>query len=183
MSRDTRSILRQALVVITLTAVGWSGAALAAPAHGARHGMAGDPAMAGLGGRDLARLLDEVGASAEQRSQIEQIAVRARADLAPERDTGRSLREQALQLFTQPTLDPAAAEALRQQQLAWHDRRSQRMLQAMLDIGEVLTPDQRQQWAGAMQTRRDARQHTSRHRDAAREPGRDGGHRPDPAPR
>ena len=46
--------------------------------------------MAGLGGRDLARLLDEVGASAEQRSQIEQIAVRARADLAPERDTGRS---------------------------------------------------------------------------------------------
>lgn len=33
MSRDTVSILRQARVVITLTAVGWSGAALAAPAH------------------------------------------------------------------------------------------------------------------------------------------------------
>lgn len=177
MPRDTRSILRQALVVITLTAAGWSGAAMAAPAHDVRHGMPGELAMAGLGGRDMARLLDEVGASAEQRSHIEQITARARADLASERDAGRSLREQALQVFAQPTLDPAAAEALRQQQLAWHDRRSQRMLQAMLDIGEVLTPGQRQQWADAVQARRDARPHAPRHRDAAR----DGGHRPHPA--
>ena len=46
-------------------------------------------------------------------------------------------------LFAQPTVDAAALEALRQKQMAMHDAASKRMMQAMLDVAQVLTPEQR----------------------------------------
>jgi Spy/CpxP family protein refolding chaperone len=58
-------------------------------------------------------------------------------------------------LFTQPTVDANAAESLRQQMLARHDAASKRMMQAMLDVSRVLTPEQRQQLAQHMKQRRD----------------------------
>ena len=70
-----------------------------------------------------------------------------------QREAGRALREQGLQLFTQPTVDATAAEALRQQMLAQHDQASKRMLQAMLDVAKVLTPEQRAQLAERMKQR------------------------------
>lgn len=96
-----------------------------------------------LHGRGLERLLDGVNASQEQRSQIRSIAEAAQNDLKAQRETGLALRAQGLQLFTAPALDDAAAENLRQQLLSQHDQASRRMLQAMLDIGRVLTPEQR----------------------------------------
>ena len=57
-------------------------------------------------------------------------------------------------LFTQPTVDARAAEALRQQMLAQHDQASQRMLQTMLDVSRVLTPEQRKTLSDRMQQRR-----------------------------
>ena len=93
--------------------------------------------------RGIDRMLDGLNASDAQRSQIRQIAQAAAADLKTQRDAGRALREQAAQVFTAPTLDAAAAESLRQQMLARHDQASRRHLQAMLDIAQVLTPEQR----------------------------------------
>jgi Spy/CpxP family protein refolding chaperone len=90
-----------------------------------------------LHGRALERLRD--GGS----SQIRGIAEAAQNDLKAQFETGRGLRAQGLQLLSAPTLDDAAAENLRQQMLAQHDQASRRMLQAMLDIGRVLTPEQR----------------------------------------
>jgi Spy/CpxP family protein refolding chaperone len=40
-------------------------------------------------------------------------------------------------------VDAGAAEALRQQMLTQHDQASKRVLQAMLDVSKVLTPEQR----------------------------------------
>ena len=60
-----------------------------------------------------------------------------------QRESARSLHEQTMQLFMQPTVDARAAEALRQQMLAQHDASSKRMLQAMLDASRVLSPEQR----------------------------------------
>ncbi|HET9644309.1 MAG TPA: Spy/CpxP family protein refolding chaperone [Burkholderiaceae bacterium] len=105
-------------------------------------------------GRGLDRMLDSVSATDAQRAQIKQIAQAAAADLKAQRDAGRALHEQAAALFTQPTVDANAAESLRQQMLAQHDQVSRRMMQAMLDISRVLTPEQRQQLAQKMQQRR-----------------------------
>lgn len=122
---------------------------LAAWAQPGGHGMhGGGPGMGMMmGGRGLERMLDGVNATAEQRSQVKQIAERAMADMKAQRDTGRGLREQMMKLFTQPVVDANAVEALRQQTLQHHDQASRRMTQAMLEVSRVLTVEQRKQLA------------------------------------
>lgn len=120
-------------------------------------GMAMDGMGMGLGmghGRHAERLLDSVGATAEQKAQIRQIGEAARADVRAQREAGAGLREQARALMTAPEIDAAAVEALRQQMLARHDQTSQRMTRAMVDMGRVLTPDQRLALAEQMNQRR-----------------------------
>jgi Spy/CpxP family protein refolding chaperone len=112
------------------------------------------------------RALDRVNATPEQRAQIRQIMQSARTDLQAQKDAGRALREQARQLFTQPTVDARAAEALRQQMLAQHDQRSKRMMQAMIDASRVLSPEQRRQLADAMGKRREMMERHHRERRA-----------------
>ncbi|WP_280152604.1 Spy/CpxP family protein refolding chaperone [Piscinibacter sp. XHJ-5] len=93
--------------------------------------------------RGVDHLLDGLNATDAQRSQIKQIARQAADDLKGQRETARTLRDKSMQIFTAPTVDAAAAESVRQQMLAQHDASSRRMLQAMLDISRVLTPEQR----------------------------------------
>lgn len=120
--------------------------------HGAPHDMLMGPPMMG---RHLDRMLDAVKATDAQKAQIKQIAQAAASDLKAQHEAAKGLHEQAMTLFTQPTVDANAAEALRQQMLAQHDQASKRMLQAMLDISRVLTPEQRQQLAQQMKQRHD----------------------------
>ena len=54
-----------------------------------------------------------------------------------------------------PNVDAAAAESLRQQMLQQHDQASRRMLQAMLDVSKVLTPEQRVKLGERMKQRAD----------------------------
>lgn len=127
---------------------------------GAGHHMAagqGEGAAWGMGmgsGRHLEHMFDAVKATPEQRAQIKQITLAAQADLRAQREGGRALHEQAATLFTQPTVDANAAEALRQQMLARHDQASKRVLQMMLDVSRVLTPEQRKTLADHMAQRR-----------------------------
>ena len=113
--------------------------------HGGGHGGPGMGMM--MGGRGLERMLDGVNASAEQRTQIKAIAERARTDMQAQREAGKATRQQMLTLFAQPTVDANAAEALRAQMLEQHDQSSRRMMQAMLEVSRVLTPEQRKQLA------------------------------------
>lgn len=94
-------------------------------------------------GRVVDHMLDGLGATDAQRAQVKQIAQAAANDVRAQRDAASGLRERALQAMTAPTVDAAAAESVRQQMLAQHDQRSRRMLQAMLDVARVLTPEQR----------------------------------------
>ncbi|MCC7152356.1 MAG: Spy/CpxP family protein refolding chaperone [Rubrivivax sp.] len=96
-----------------------------------------------MGGRHAERMLEAAGVSAEQRAQIRQLVDAARKEAQATRDDGRKLHEQMRQLFTQPTVDANAAEALRQQQMARHEAASKRRMQLMLDVSRVLTPEQR----------------------------------------
>jgi protein CpxP len=112
--------------------------------HGMHHGMGG-----GMGGspEHMGRMVDHmlagVDATDAQRSQIKQIVQTAAADLKTQREAGRALRQQGMQVFTAPNVDANAAETVRQQMLAQHDQVSRRVTQAMVDISRVLTPEQR----------------------------------------
>jgi protein CpxP len=110
--------------------------------HGRHHGM-GSPDMMPFAGHHLQHLLDEAKATDAQRSQIKVIADKAGTDLKALHEEGRQLHEQGLDLWASPKLDAASAEAFRQQMLKHHDQVSQRMTQALLDVGKVLTPEQR----------------------------------------
>jgi periplasmic protein CpxP/Spy len=94
-------------------------------------------------GRMVDHMLDGVSATDPQRAEVKRIAQAAAADLKGTRAATRELRQRAVQVFAAPNVDAAAAESLRQQLQSQHDQSSRRMLQAMLDISRVLTPEQR----------------------------------------
>jgi Spy/CpxP family protein refolding chaperone len=52
-------------------------------------------------------------------------------------------RATARELLTQQTIDRAAIEKFRADQIAVHDAASKRLVQAVTDAAEVLTPEQR----------------------------------------
>ena len=93
--------------------------------------------------RRVDRMLDGLNVGDAERARIRQIAQAAAADIASEQQAGRQLHAQALRLFAAPVVDAAAAEQLRVQMVAQHDRVSRRRLQALLDISALLTPEQR----------------------------------------
>ena len=59
------------------------------------------------------------------------------------REKALSARQRGRVLLTQPSVDRAAIEALRTEQLALADAASKRFTQALGDAAEVLTPEQR----------------------------------------
>jgi Spy/CpxP family protein refolding chaperone len=122
--------------------------------HGGMHGGEGPGLGLPLHPGHLARMLDSVNASAEQKAQVRTILGNLRTDMQAQREGGKGLREQAAQVFAAPTVDARAAEALRQQMLARHDAASKRTLQAMLEVSRVLTPEQRSKMFEQMKQRR-----------------------------
>ena len=118
----------------------------------------------------MTRLLDRVNATPQQRTQIQQIMQTQANEMRAQREAGRALRQEAMTLFAQPTVDAAAVEALRQKQLALHDEASKRMTTAMLEISRVLTPEQRKQMADYMTQRGEMMQRHQRERQAVEAP-------------
>ncbi len=153
MLHSRSNTMRHLLALATLALAGTT--ALAAGPGGPAMPMRPDAMgpMAAMGGPGMGRMLEQVGASAEQRGQIEQIVAAARGDQRAQHAQGRALHEQMRQLFVQPTVDAAAVETLRQQMLAQHDQASQRMTQTMLEVSAVLSAEQRQQLATLMRQR------------------------------
>jgi periplasmic protein CpxP/Spy len=138
------------------------------PAHAMPGGMGGHAEMGAMGGRGMGmhgpghmghmghmgRMLDQAGASAEQKAQIKTIMEAARNDLKPLHAQMKSLREQSAALFTQRNVDASAVEAARQQMHALHGQVGKRMSQAMVESSRVLTPEQRTKMADMMSKRR-----------------------------
>lgn len=136
-------------------------------AHGAQGGHHGEACMydGGAGhhgggammgeGRHLDRLLGDAKLTDAQRTQIRDIQTQARADLKALHEQDRTPMHHGMSLLTEAKPDAAAAEKARQQMLARHDKVSQRMLKAQLDIANVLTPAQRAQLATAMKARQE----------------------------
>ncbi len=155
--------LTAAAMLVAIVGMGLANRAEAQPAmqsgaqHAAHHRMAPSMGMAGMALPE--RMLDEVGASADQKTKLRDIFKAAGEDMRTQREAGRALHGKMLALMAAPQVDAAAAEALRQQQLAQHDTVTKRALQAMLDAQAVLKPEQRAKLAERMAARQQMREH------------------------
>jgi len=107
---------------------------------------AADPAwIENRADRMVRHLAVELNASAEQQDKLSTIVKGAVKDIAPLREKMLVVRQQGRDLLTAATVDRAALEKLRADQLATRDLASKRFVQALADAAEVLTPDQRKQ--------------------------------------
>ena len=103
------------------------------------------------------RLVNSVDGTPEQKQKVSEIAKAAAKDLREMRKQSGDLRRQGMDLLKAPTIDRAAIETLRSQQMTVADAISKRVATAFADTAEVLTPEQRSKLAERMQSRRDAR--------------------------
>lgn len=138
-----------AIAVVAFVAAVSGGVATRAVSQQSWHGpgfMRGpiDPARIEDGAdRGVRHLAIEIDATNEQQEKLRAIVKGAVKDLVPLREKVQSARERARVLLTQPTVDRAAIEALRVEQMALADAASKRFTQALSDLADVLTPEQR----------------------------------------
>jgi periplasmic protein CpxP/Spy len=97
--------------------------------------------------RAVRHLAIEIDATPEQQDKLRAIVHDAVKDLLPVRERLMAARATARDLLTQETVDRAAIEKFRTDMLATHDAVSRRLLQAVADAAEVLTPEQRRRIA------------------------------------
>jgi periplasmic protein CpxP/Spy len=93
--------------------------------------------------RMIRHLAVEIDATAEQQDKLQAIVRAAVKGLLPVRDKVLAARATGRDLLTQQTIDRAALEKLRADQIATHEAVSKQLVQAVADAAEVLTPEQR----------------------------------------
>jgi Spy/CpxP family protein refolding chaperone len=109
-----------------------------------RHGASSPQDTAKHVDRMLARLYSELDVNAAQKTQIDPLVKQAVTDLLPMHQQLREAHGQALQLLAQTPLDRNALELARQRHLQLADQASRRLVQLVADVGDQLTPAQRQ---------------------------------------
>ena len=88
-------------------------------------------------------MLNKVNATDAQRTQIKAIVAATLQDLAPVRDEHNQHREAFLAALTQPNVDRATLEDLRRAELQLAQNASERIVTALAEVADVLTPEQR----------------------------------------
>jgi protein CpxP len=137
--RSRRGLKIATALVATFVVVG---AALAS-AHGGmwRHGPGADAMEMHL--EHVQAMLGKVGASDAQKTQIDGIFKAAMADLQSAHEQHFSGLKQIHELLLAPTVDRSRIEQVRTEQIRSFDVESQRLLTALDDAADVLTPEQR----------------------------------------
>lgn len=153
--KPRRRFLRRAAIATLIAGVA-TGIGVNAFAHGGfgrwhRGGFMGVPLDPARLDEHLDRMLKhlyvELDASDAQKQQLAPIVKAAAQDLLPLRTRLHDARRQAIELLSQPSIDRAALEVLRAEQLGLADQASKRFVQALADVADVLTPAQRKQVA------------------------------------
>ena len=141
-----RSFLKRAAIVTLIGGlVGGIGVTAWAHSEHGRHGEAFAPERIESMVKHLAV---DANATPEQSARLTEIAKSAAVELAPMREKAKEARKRAMAILGSPTVDRAALERLRAEQLEAMDAGSRRLTKAIADAAEVLTPEQRKQLAG-----------------------------------
>ena len=160
-SSGRRRFFRRAAIGSVLAGLA-AGIGLQAYAHGGGSGgwhrgggfMSMDPAQVDQRlDRMLKHLYVEIDATDEQKSRLEPIVKQAIGDLLPLRSRMRDGRKSAVELLAGESVDRAAIEALRAEQMKLADQASRRITQALADAAEVLTIEQKKEIVERMQRR------------------------------
>lgn len=142
--------------VLTL-AVGATGAAGAMAGgfgfhHGPGHHGKIDPANAA---KHIDKMVQRIipDGTAQQKARLAEIGKAAFADLLPMHAQFRDAHRKAHELLMAPAIDRVALESLRAEQMQRADAMSKRVLAAVADAADVLTPEQRVRFAEHMKKR------------------------------
>src|SRR5215475_8041789 len=95
-------------------------------------------------------ILSRIDASDQQHQQVKAIVQATVQDLAPMREQHHQNKQTMLQALTQPTIDRAALGDIRRAELQLAETASERLVAALADVAEVLTPEQRTRLAEFM---------------------------------
>src|SRR5262249_55630537 len=93
--------------------------------------------------RMIRHLAVEIHPTHEQQDKLKAIVHWTVKDVLPTREKMLAARATARELLTQPTIDRAALEKLRADQIATHEAVSKQLVQAVADAADALTPEQR----------------------------------------
>jgi Spy/CpxP family protein refolding chaperone len=99
----------------------------------------------------LKHLYVEIDATPAQQAQIGPLVQKAVTDLLPLRSQLRTDHDQFIAALTQTSVDRSSLEAVRADHLQIADQASKRIVQLLGDVGNVLTPTQRQALANHLQ--------------------------------
>jgi Spy/CpxP family protein refolding chaperone len=99
----------------------------------------------------LKHLYVEIDATPAQQAQIGPLVQQAVTDLLPLRSQLRADHDQFVAALTQTSVDRNSLEAVRADHLQLADKASKRIVQLLGDVGNVLTPTQRQALANHLQ--------------------------------
>jgi Spy/CpxP family protein refolding chaperone len=124
-------------------AAGLGSIAFGALAHGRRRGPMDPAQMEERLDRMLERAFEKIDATPAQKAKIEPLVKQAAQELRPLREKVRTARRQGLKLFSAEQIDRGAIERFRAEQIQATDAASKRFSQALGDVAEVLTPEQR----------------------------------------
>jgi len=127
------------------------GAGMAALHHGMMNGNASPADICAHVDHMLKHLYVEIDATPAQQAQIGPLVQQAVTDLLPLRPQFQAGHTQFVQALTQGTIDRNGMETARESQLQLADQGSKRIVQLLGDVGNVLTPAQRQSLASHLQ--------------------------------
>jgi Spy/CpxP family protein refolding chaperone len=119
--------------------------------------------------RRMEKMFAELKVTDTQRAQIQQILRNAAPQAVKNAQRSAELHKTGRMLMAAPRLDNVAIERWQKEMLAHMDQAARARMATKLAIGQVLTPEQRAQWAARMDERESSR------RDRARRHGA-GGH-------
>lgn len=121
---------------------------IAGPGGWGRHGWHSRDALTPEAARERLEfatdwMLSRVNATEQQRQQVKATVAGALQDVAPLREQHHKNRQAFVEALTQPSVDRTALEQLRQAELKLAESASVRIVQALADVADVLTPEQR----------------------------------------
>lgn len=128
--------------------------ATTALARGGEHGLGGAPneqKVERFMQRRLERMMDHVNATPAQETQIKAVFAKHKDKIKALHQDKRQLHEASRAVLTAPTIDAAAIEGVRTKMVAQADKASRVFAEMALQVGQILTQEQRQQMAEHMQ--------------------------------